>query len=70
MDLKKGFDETIQNIVALSKNCLEVYKNPVDRLGNSLWLNEISLLIFFQFYCIINKKQVKTLLETIYGLNP
>ena len=36
-------------------DCLEVYENHPDHLSNKLRLQEISILVFFQFCCKINK---------------
>ena len=33
-------------------------------------LQEISILIFFLFYCNINRNQLQIVVETTYGLNP
>ena len=49
---------------------MAVYENRYDHLSNNLILNEISKLIFFQFYCRINRKQLEIAVEAIYGLNP
>ena len=49
---------------------LEVFKNRADHLNNNLILQEISMLIFFQFYCKINRNQSQIVVETTYGLNP
>ena len=51
-------------------DCLEVFKNRADHLNNNLILQEISMLIFFQFYCKINRNQSQIVVETTYGLNP
>ena len=51
-------------------DCLEVFKNRADHLNNNLILQEISMLIFFQFYCKINRNQSQMVVETTYGLNP
>ena len=47
-----------------------MYENCADRLSNNLRQNEISILIFFPFYCKINKTQLKIVLKATYGLNP
>ena len=47
-----------------------MYENRADNLGNNLNLNEISILILFQFYCRINKTQSEIVVEAAYGLNP
>ena len=52
-----------------AEDCLEVYKNGADNLSNNLRLNEISLLIFFQFYCKINRNQLEIVVEATYGLH-
>ena len=39
-------------------------------LSNNLRLNEIPILIFFQFYCKINRKQLEIVLEESYDLHP
>ena len=61
LDLKKGFDKTIKNIPAVSEDLLRIVRKCVkicaDNLSNNLRLNEISILIFFQFYCKINGNQ-------------
>ena len=51
-------------------DCLEVFKNRADHLNNNLILQEISMLIFFRFYCKINRNQSQMVVETTYGLNP
>ena len=56
---KRGFAE----------DCLEVHGDRADHLSNNLRLQEISILIFFQFYCKINRKQLQIVVETTYGLN-
>ena len=53
-----------------AEDCLEVFKNRADHLNNNLILQEISMLIFFQFYCKINRNQSQMVVETTYGLNP
>ena len=47
-----------------------MYEYDTDDLSNNLWLNEIFILIIFQFYCKINWNQLKIVAETTYGLNP
>ena len=47
----------------------EVHENSADHLSNNLRLQEISILIFFQFYCKINRNQSQIVVETTYGLN-
>ena len=49
LDLKKGFGEALKNIPAVSEDCLDVYENRTDHLSNNLRLQEISVLILFQF---------------------
>ena len=49
---------------------MEVYENCADNLSNNLRLNEISILIFFQFYCQINRNRLEIVVETTYGLHP
>ena len=74
LDSKKGFDKTVKNISAASEDLLmitlKMYENGADNLSNNLWLNEISILIFFQFYCIINRNQLEIVVEETYGLHP
>ena len=53
-----------------AEDCLEVHENRADHLSNNLRLQEISILIFFQFYCKINRNQLQIVVETTYGLNP
>ena len=33
-----------------AEDCMEVYENRADHLSNNVRLEEISILIFFQFY--------------------
>ena len=47
-----------------------MYENRTDHLSNNLRLNEISILIFFQLYCKINRNQWGTVVEAIFGLHP
>ena len=58
LDLKKGFDKTLENIPTVSKgfseDCLEMYESRADHLSNNFRLNETSILIFLQFYSKIN----------------
>ena len=56
MDFKIEYDKTSKNIPTISEDCLEVYENCAFHLSNNLRLNEISMLIIFQFYCKISKK--------------
>ena len=60
LDFKKG---------GLAEDCLAVYENRADHLKNNLILQEISIVIFFQFYCRINRNQSQIVVETTYGLN-
>ena len=53
-----------------SEDCLEMHENRADHVSNSLRLQEISILIFFQFYCNTNRNQLQIVVETDYGLNP
>ena len=43
-----------------------MYENRADNLSNNLRLNEISILIFFQFYCKINRNQLEIVVEATY----
>ena len=45
-------------------DCLEVYENHPDHLSNKLRLQEISILVFFQFCCKINRNQLQIVVET------
>ena len=47
-----------------------MHENRADHVSNSLRLQEISILIFFQFYCNTNRNQLQIVVETDYGLNP
>ena len=58
------------NFQILKVLSLELYKNRAERLNNNLILQEISILIFFQFYSKINRNQSQIVVETTYGLNP
>ena len=49
--------------IKFSEDCLEVYENRADHLSNNFRLNEISILIFFQFYCKINSNQLVIVVE-------
>ena len=62
--------KTYQLQVIFTDDCLEVYESRADNLSNNLRLNEISILIFFQFYCKIHKNQLEIVVEATYGLNP
>ena len=53
-----------------AEDCLEKYENRADHLSNNLILQKISIIIFFQFYCKINRNQSQIAVETTYGLNP
>ena len=54
----------------LLEDYLEVYKNHPDHLNNNLRLKEISILIFLQFYCKINREQLEILIEVAYSSRP
>ena len=70
LDLKIEYDKTPKNIPTVSEDCLEVHENCAYHLSNNLRLNEISLLIIFQFYCKISKKkQLGIAVEATYGLH-
>ena len=47
-----------------------MYENCADHLINNLRLNEISILIFFQFYCKTHRNQLEIVVERTYGLHP
>ena len=47
-----------------------MYENRADNLSNNLRLNKTSELIFFQFYCKINRNQLEIVVEVTYGLHP
>ena len=51
-----------------AEDCLEVYENRADHLNNNLVLQEIFILIFFQFYCKINWNQSQIVVQTTYCL--
>ena len=51
------------------QDCLEVYENCADSLSNNLRLHEISILIFFQFFCKISRNQLEIVVEATYGLH-
>ena len=53
-----------------AQDCLEVYENGTDHLSNNQRLNEISKLIFFQFYFKIKRNQLEIVLTATYGLHP
>ena len=71
LDSKKGSDETLKNISTVSEDLLRVARKCMKMLMpcNSLRLNEVSILIFFQFYCKINRNQLQTVVEATYGLH-
>ena len=70
MVLKKGCDKTLTVSEDLIEDCLEAYENSTDHIRNNLILNEISILIFFHFYCKTNRGQLEIVVETTYGLHP
>ena len=47
---------------------MEVYENRVDGLSKNLEINEIFILVFFQFYCKINRKQLEIVVEVTSDL--
>ena len=47
-----------------------MYENCTDHLSNNLRLHEISILMFFQFYCKINRNPFEIVVEATYGLRP
>ena len=47
-----------------------MYEICSNHLGNDLRLNEISVPVFFQFYCKINRNQLEIVVEITYGLHP
>ena len=49
---------------------LKVFENRADHLNNNLILHKISILIFFQVYCKVNRNQSQVVVEATYGLNP
>ena len=59
----------ITNCRGIAEDCLKVYEKLADYLSNNLRLNEISLLIFFQFYCKINRNRLEIVAEATYGLH-
>ena len=82
LDLKKGFDEALNNIPAVSEDLLRIpwkcmkyaltirdYRRLQEITGNYR-LQEIFILNFFQFYWKINRNQLQIVAETTYGLNP
>ena len=50
------------------ENCLEVYKIRADHQSNNLRLNEISILIFFQFHCKINQLEIILNINTYFKI--
>ena len=71
---KKDLIKLFKNISAVSEDLLriylEVYENSTDNLNNNLGLIEISILIFFQFYCKINRNWLEIVVDATYGLYP
>ena len=67
LDLKKGYNKTLRNIPTVSEDFLEVHENCVDHLSDNLKLNNISMLIFFEFYCKIKRNQLEIVLEETCG---
>ena len=49
---------------------MKVYENLANNLSNNLRLHEIYILIVFQFYWKISKKQLKIVEEATYRLHP
>ena len=47
---------------------MEVYENHVDGLSKNQEINEIFILIFFQLYCKINRKQLAIVVEVTSDL--
>ena len=43
-----------------------MYENGADPLSNNLRLNEISIPIFLQFYCKINRNESEIVVEATY----
>ena len=54
-ELKKDFK--IYQLYGFAEDYLKVYENRADHLSNNLRLIEISILIFFEFYCESNRNQ-------------
>ena len=54
LDLKKKIDKALENIPAVSEDLPRI---AWKRISNNLILQEISILIFFQFYWKINKNK-------------
>ena len=68
--MKKGFDKTLKNIPAVSEYLLRIaWKCMKIALSKNLRLNEISTLIFTQFYCKTNRNQLEIVVEATYGLH-
>ena len=47
-----------------------MYENRTDHLSNNLRLNEISILIFYQFYFKIKRNKLEIVVKATYGLHP
>ena len=47
-----------------------MYENGADRLSNNLRLNGVSMPIFLQFYCKINRNESEIVVEATYGVHP
>ena len=47
-----------------------MYENRAGNLSNNLRLHEISILIFFQFYCKISRNQLEIAEEATCDLHP
>ena len=73
MDFKKGHYKTLKTYInckwGFAEDRLEVYENCAEYLRNNLILNEISILIFFQFNCKIETNQLKIVAEATFGLH-
>ena len=69
MNLKKGYHKTDCEWW-LVEDWLELYENCADCLTINIWLNEISILTFFQFYFNINRNQLEIYVKATYGLRP
>ena len=68
-----GSDKALKTRPAVTEDLLRIawkYENRADQLSNNLILQEISTLIFFQFYWKINRNQSQIIVEATYGLNP
>ena len=73
LDLKNRYDKTLKNIPTISgfaEDFPEVYENCADILRNYLRLNEIYILILFQFNRKANRNQLEIVVEPTYGLYP